>query len=429
MVQQKILLMKINNKGFNLLMLCVVIMALSILMSSVLGFYNVTNYKRRLQTTNERFQAIDLAIKNYIFKEHRFPCPAPLNCNTGGCKTFGDSLGISRSVDDDGNCVVGDSQNGVFKSTNSETSKEIYYGGVPAITLGLDNSHIIDGWGNKIVYIIPKELTAKGSDKIFYYAKNHEIDPDNRDITVGNRKITLDKKYVKDGIVYLLISFNVNKQGAYAYKNTKVNHFSNSDKKNFPVEDFEIDTSVDGLLFFKRNIHNFSVGKIEEQIQVCPEIKYNNLTFKSAEYGEIRFSDEMCPSPLLNDHKEVIDYYLSNYRNNQGTLIENKAAIRCGKNGEWETGELKQIFKCEKLPKCSAPQNADNYNWDDHAFPVVNMSIVEGTDKNNANNKIQLICVCTYDPEHTYNYTYPTGSQTSHYNCKTYEIELTNANP
>lgn len=411
--------MKINNnKGFNLLMLCIVILALAILMSSVLGFYSITNYKRRLQTTNERFQAIDLAIKNYIFKEHRFPCPAPLNCNTSGCKTSGDSLGVSRSVDDDGNCVVGNPQNGVFKSTNSETGKEIYYGGVPAITLGLDNTHIVDGWGNKIAYIIPKELTAKESDRVFYYAKNHRnVDS----IIVNEEQIQLDKKYIRssdgitseDGIVYLLISFNVNKQGAYAYKNKKVNHFSGT--KNFPVTNFEIDTSVNGLLFFKRNIENFSVGKIEDQIQVCPQttITYleQNFTFESAAYGELRFSNEMCPYHVTIPIAQASDeYYLSNYRNSQGTLIDNRIAKRCGKDGKWES-EL--VFICEQLPKCKKPSEESKYssaNWTGFNYQVVNTGEVRDVD-----DEFRLKCFCNYNTDDS-------NPQNHHYECKWYEI-------
>ena len=415
MVQQKILIMKINNnKGFNLLMLCVVIMALSILMSSVLGFYSITNYKRRLQTTNERFQAIDLAIKNYIFKNHRFPCPAPLNCNTGGCKTSGDSLGVSRSVDDDGNCVVGNPQNGVFKSTNSETGKEIYYGGVPAITLGLENTHIVDAWGNKIAYIIPKELTEKESDQIFYYTKNHEIDPENPNIVVGNEIKTLDKKYVKDGIVDFRISINVKKQGAYAYKNTKVNPFSGT--KNYPIENFEVDTSANGLLFFKKNVHNFSVGKAEEQIQVCPrtQIKYlgQDFYFESAIYGEIRFSNEMCPYHVtITSVQESDEYYLSNYKDSQGILIDNRMAKRCGRDGQWENG---LVFSCEKLPKCGNPGEDSRYssgNWDHITFPIVNMGEVQEAD-----NKFRLKCFCNYNTEDE-------NPENHHYECKWYEIK------
>ena len=407
--------MKINNnKGFNLLMLCIVVVALSILMSAVLGFYSITNYKRRLQTTNERFQTIDLAIKNYIFKNNKFPCPAPLNCNKDNCKASGDKIGISK-LDGSENCNA-DNQ-GVFESTNPDTTKKIYYGNIPAITLGLDNTYISDGWGNKIVYVIPKELTEKNASMIFFYAKHN----DDNEITIEKEDnetetITLDKKYVKDGIIYLFISFNKNREGAYAYSSKKANHFSG--KINNPVENFEINTDVNGLLFFERNINNFSVGKIEEEMQVCPEkqFEYNgtNFTFKSAKYGEIRFSNEMCPSfvstPTANQNNY---YYLSDYRSSNGTLIDNRVAIRCGKNGKWEKD---LIYSCQLLPKCKKPKEESKYSlldWSDFDYTIVNMGEVK--DKNDI---IRLKCICTYDPNNTYTY----NSEYSHYNCKLYEI-------
>lgn len=399
--------MKINNdKGFNLLMLCIVIMALSILMSSVLGFYSITNYKKRMQTTNERFQTIDLAIKNYIFKNNKFPCPAPLNCNKDSCKVSGDNIGVSK-VNDSQDCNA-DNQ-GVFESTNIDTGKKIYYGGIPTITLGLDNSYISDGWGNKIVYIIPKELTEKDASMIFFYAKHNDDD----EITIQKdneepKTITLDRQYIKDGIIYLLISFNTNRQGSYSYKNKKANHFSG--KKNFPVENFEIDTNVNGLLLFERNIKNFSVGKIEEEMQICPQkyFEYNgvNFTFKSSKYGEIVFSKEMCPSlvstPTANQNNY---YYLSNYRSSNGTLIDNRVAIRCGKNGKWEED---LIYSCKLLPKCKKPSEESKYSlldWSDFNYTIVNMGEVK--DKNNI---IRLKCICIYNTDE------------SKYKCKWYEI-------
>lgn len=403
-----------NNKGFNLLMLCIVVMALSILMSAVLGFYSITNYKRRLQTTNERFQTIDLAIKNYIFKNNKFPCPAPLNCNKDSCKASEDKIGISK-LDDSENCNA-DNQ-GVFESTNPDTTKKIYYGNIPAITLGLDNTYISDGWGNKIVYVIPKELTEKNASMIFFYAKHN----DDNEITIEKEggeteTITLDRKYVKDGIIYLFISFNKNRQGAYAYSSKKANYFSG--KKNNPVQSFEIDTNVSGLLFFKRDIKNFSIGKIEEEMQICPEKQFEhngvNFTFKSSKYGEIVFSEEMCPSSVSSPTATQSNYYyLSDYRSSNGTLIDNRVAIRCGKNGKWEEN---LIYSCQLLPKCKKPQEESKYSlldWSDFNYTIVNMGEVK--DKNDI---IRLKCICIYDVDHTYTY----GSEQSHYNCKLYEI-------
>ena len=77
------------------------------------------------------------------------------------------------------------------------------------------------------------------------------------------------------------------------------------------------------------------------------------------------------------------DYYsLSNHKDNEGKVISNKMAIRCGKNGKWETEEvngteqLKYIYKCELLNKCPNPNKEEDKNkvWDS-VIPIVNTGV------------------------------------------------------
>ena len=176
-------------------------------------------------------------------------------------------------------------------------------------------------------------------------------------------------------------------------------------------------------MFFKRNIDSFSVGKIEEQIQVCPEITITYLeqdfTFKSAEYGELRFSNELCPYTVNAPVHKSDRYYLSTYRNSQGTLIDNKIAKRCGKNGKWESG---LVFKCEELPKCTEnPANIfddSSVTWKDIEYlytgdgnGVVNMGEVH----DDKTEKYILKCFCNYNTDSD-------NPENHHYECKWYEI-------
>ena len=66
-------------------------------------------------------------------------------------------------------------------------------------------------------------------------------------------------------------------------------------------------------------------------------------------------------------------------------IINNKPAIKCGKNGEWETndedGSIKMIYKCEELPKCERPSDVDDQtDWGNFNFKVVNTGQVESAD-------------------------------------------------
>ncbi|HSQ98115.1 MAG TPA: hypothetical protein VLL98_05380 [Rickettsiales bacterium] len=379
-----------NNKGYNLLVLNILILVLVILMSAVLGFYNITNYKRRIFATKSRFNEIDLSIKSYVAKYNRFPCPAPLNCDESSCTDSSDSIGVEKLNSSD-EC---DADNvGVFQSTNS-SSEEIYYGGVPALTLGLPNNYVSDAWGNKIAYIIPKELTEEDSYSRFLYAKHHT---DETTITIDGTDYTLTREYVKDGIVYLLISFNKNTRGAYTYENTRVNSFSGTE--NYPVENFTINTSNTDFLFYGKTYVNFRIPGLEEEMQVCPDLTTTDsetgaseMTFYSGKYGEVIFSEEFCPSLVNNPAQSGDYYYLSTYIDSNGILIDNRAAKKCGKNGEWIEDF---IYECDLLPRCVKPVNDSRYSslsWTNFDFTVSNMGEVQDDD-----NTVRLKCIYTYD--------------------------------
>lgn len=368
-------------------MLSIMVLALSIIMSAVLRFYNITNYKRRILTTISRFEEIDSAIKSYVAKYSRFPCPAPLDCNkNNSCGSSDNKIGTEKR-DSNGDCFI---ETGIFESTNA-SSKGIYYGGIPALTLGLANNYIVDGWGNKIVYIIPEELTKNSSYNIFLYAKNH---PNINSIEIKGIPNVFDREYIQDGIVYMLISFNKNTEGAYLYDNKRANRFPPG-MANYPEDNFTIDTSNKKFLFYSKDYNNFKIDGLEEEMQICPDLTISDIktgntsmTFYSGKYGEIVFSNEFCPSSVSTPAQAGDYYYLSNYRDGDGILIDNRAAKKCGKNGKWENNF---VYFCELLPKCVKPAEDSRYSllhWINTNFSVSNMGEVQDDE-----NTVRLKCI------------------------------------
>ena len=65
-------------------------------------------------------------------------------------------------------------------------------------------------------------------------------------------------------------------------------------------------------------------------------------------------------------------------------IINNKPAIKCGKNGEWEKnkdGSIKMIYECLELPKCKQPFAVNNeIDWGDFDFEVINTGQVVDVD-------------------------------------------------
>ena len=65
----------------------------------------------------------------------------------------------------------------------------------------------------------------------------------------------------------------------------------------------------------------------------------HTMKFPQAKYGELSFADSICPYHLVSPAKNanIADYYtLSTFREADGTIIDNRPAIRCGSAGQWE---------------------------------------------------------------------------------------------
>ena len=250
-------------------------------MTAVIGFYNMNNVHRRTFDTTRRFKRIDTAIEVYLAKYGKLPCPAPLNCDTKSCKNTKDRLGkekrgqSSSSFDDIGSNCVADGE-GVFETEN-ENKEKILYGSIPAATLGLSNNYIIDAWGNKMVYMVPEELTREGGlKKINLQRKGLKGAYDD-----GNIKT---EKYLGDGEVFLLMSFNLNIPGAFPYDSQTSNYFDKYTTKseNLPMNNFKINKNNTKYLYHHKKLFDFSEAFNSDKKSNnyalgepnCPEVSY-----------------------------------------------------------------------------------------------------------------------------------------------------------
>ena len=354
-----------------------IILALGVIMSAVLGFYNINNMKRRVFQTKNRLNKIELAIQNYVLKNGKFPCPTPLNCDEDGCKNSSDKFGFENRDNND-NCIYNNENIAIFKSKNSE-NEDILYGAVPFITLDIANNYSIDAWGNKIVYMIPLSLTKDGSFQKMVLEKRKNNSPE----------------YLKNGIAYILMSFAKNKQGEFLYNETDSNNFSGDE--NMPINNFKVNTKNKNYIYLIKNFKEFEIVGLEEELQECGgnneewfsiEGTSEKLTFPKAKFGEIAFSNETCPKsvhypPLPGDY-----YYISKGVN--GVMIDNRAGKRCGKNGKWEEG---YVYECVRLSKCPKPSSVLKYSlkdWSDFNFEIVNTGIVYSKDEED---RVEMKCM------------------------------------
>ena len=136
------------------------------------------------------------------------------------------------------------------------------------------------------------------------------------------------------------------------------------------------------------------VRRSNGKIRICVVSKggtvNHKMKFPQAKYGELSFADAICPYNIVSPAKNanIADYYtLSTFREADGTIIDNRPAIRCGSAGQWETntdGSIKMIYECKELPKCKQPFAVNNdVDWGDYDFEVTNTAIVEDVDGKN----------------------------------------------
>ena len=75
---------------------------------------------------------------------------------------------------------------------------------------------------------------------------------------------------------------------------------------------------------------------------------------------------------------------MSTFREADGTIIDNRPAIKCGTAGQWETntdGSIKMIYECKELPKCKPAYMVNNVDkkidWGEYDFEVTNTAIIQ----------------------------------------------------
>lgn len=132
--------------GFSLVELSVVVAILSVV--ATLGLEAAANFMNRsaINATRDKLVAIDDAIDRYYKIYGRLPCPAlSTDALSSGSSTFGVE-----------NCGLG-----AFGTTS--TGGGLRGGMVPFRALNLPMSAVIDGFGNRINYVVTKNLTVAGT--------------------------------------------------------------------------------------------------------------------------------------------------------------------------------------------------------------------------------------------------------------------------
>lgn len=154
----------------------------------------------RHQDTRMHMREIEKALSAYLLKMKRLPCPAPLNV-----AYTDDSYGKELFKSDSDGCQENDD----FATNKSiKTNDDLVIGAIPSETLGVPRRYSVDGWGNKIVYVVDKSYTKK-------YVADKSTMSGWKD-GIGARIIIKDNDInVELESIYALISYGSDGQGAF----------------------------------------------------------------------------------------------------------------------------------------------------------------------------------------------------------------------
>lgn len=131
-----------NSAGFTLVEIAVVIVVLSLLLAMIAGIATAMVGQQRREVSRQRLAGVETALALFVSQNRRLPCPAD------GRLTAADAnAGLERPV--------GGITCNVAGVANSQT-----HGVVPWRTLGLAESDVTDGWGNRLTYRVAPELVA-----------------------------------------------------------------------------------------------------------------------------------------------------------------------------------------------------------------------------------------------------------------------------
>jgi prepilin-type N-terminal cleavage/methylation domain-containing protein len=253
-----------KKNGFTLVELAIVTIILGILAISAIPVSTSVLRSARIQDTKQKLNAIENALEAYLIINGRLPCPASLEDATSA--TLGDEEGsASACLDGAGHLEI--------------TAGGIFYGTVPTAELGLSNSAMSDGWGNKISYIIDEQFVTSFSTTADTAAT----------IIINTGSASTN---VTNDAVYVLVSHGENQLGAFPlYSGTQLSStgISTQEGKNRYQTSF---TSEFINYYYSEDFDDYV--RYKTKMQLIMDIDWQDIgcaddgTYGDANYGEIK---------------------------------------------------------------------------------------------------------------------------------------------
>ncbi len=177
-----------NNKGFTLLELVVIVSIIAILLVPITKVYTKIINNAKISATKNIINKLVASFKLYYKSSHSIPRPADITIAYGERK-YNQSYRLPDNLDNQK----------IIKSNNKVVS---YYGAVPTDELDINPKYMLDKWGNKFSYFVTKKISDGASRDYIEHYKNTMF-------------VKEKNSLVDDGYVLVIISHGKNAKGAY----------------------------------------------------------------------------------------------------------------------------------------------------------------------------------------------------------------------
>ncbi|MCZ2114637.1 MAG: type II secretion system GspH family protein [Anaerolineae bacterium] len=218
------------SKGFSLVELAIALVIIALVLVLFIGASSGFISSKRNEVTMVKLKSIENAIALFVAQNKRLPCPAD------GIRPSGTNLSGVEVRDGNGDCIDPDGNNQIR-------------GVVPALTLGMSEADVLDGWNNRITYRVYSGVAGSltrnnGMDMswcdpagtaIAAFGANNQCDPNcksdtltacvtptlflaNKGLQIQNAAgtILMGPAGGGQGAAYVLISHGDNQGGAYS---------------------------------------------------------------------------------------------------------------------------------------------------------------------------------------------------------------------
>jgi hypothetical protein len=148
-----------SKKGFFLIELTIALVIIALISGGAIGIFSVKQERNRVKLTNARLDKIEEALKIHYKTEGYLPGPAKMNTKENAVD-FGVAIkyGAAHSNDEEWTEVGG-----------SKPEEKVLIGVAPTRSLGLPDEYMYDGWNQRIIYTVIKEL-IEGCTKFKNYS-------------------------------------------------------------------------------------------------------------------------------------------------------------------------------------------------------------------------------------------------------------------